>query len=67
MASRPLRQQQYQPDDNDCEHGGSYRAAHCETAFVQWLIEEIATVAPNGRVRMNAAQNRNTLETFVEK
>lgn len=32
---------------------------------VTGLSRELATVAPSGRVKMNAAQNRVTCETFV--
>lgn len=42
MVSSALRQDKHQCDYGDCQHGGRDWAAHCETAVIERLIEEVA-------------------------
>ena len=55
---------------HDHEHRddrGGERATQCEPAFGERLVEKSPTVAPSGRVRMNAAQKSQTRDRLVQK
>ena len=66
MRACPLRQQNYAPDDESRDDRRSKGAAQVEATMIDGLSRKSPTVAPSGRVRMNAAQNSVTREILVQ-
>ena len=66
MASWALRQNNEQHDNCGRDDRRGQRAAQGQAAVGNGLIDEAPTVAPRGRVRMKATQNKVTRDTVVQ-
>ena len=67
MLACALRQDNEAQDDERPDDRRSERAAQGQSTVSDRLVKKLLMVAPSGRVRMNAAQNRKTGETLLQK
>lgn len=65
VPARPLWQQDDEGDDEGRDDRGGERPAQVQPPSAVGLSRKSPTMAPSGRVRMKAAQNRATRDTEV--